>query len=108
MSFLDKLQAHKGGLIRLRTELLWYSKRGWDNNPGRICLILDAMSTEKFHERGMYVDAAADGDGVSAGDKAAVHLLIDGSPKWIWAIEDVIDLLVNDDTGYYDSIKEGQ
>ncbi len=94
VTFLDKLQSHKGSLIRLKTELLWYGKRGWDDNPGRICLILDAMSAESFRERGMYV--AADADAVSAGDKAAVHLLIDGSPKWIWAIEDVIDLLVND------------
>jgi hypothetical protein len=102
MSFLDKLQVHKGGLIRLKTELLWYGKRGWDNNPGRICLILDAVSAETFRERVMYVDAATHAPHrqssgvVSAGDKAAVHLLIDGSPKWIWAIEDVIDLLVND------------
>ena len=42
MNFLDNLQAHKGCLIHLKTQLYWYKGRGWDNNPGRICLLLDA------------------------------------------------------------------
>jgi hypothetical protein len=42
MTLLDKLQAHKGGLLQLKTQLYWYGRGGWDNNPGRICLLLDA------------------------------------------------------------------
>ena len=93
MTFLDKLQSHKGGLVQLKTQLYWYEGRGWDNNPGRICLILDAVPAETFRERSMYVDAAAESGTLPSGDKAAVHLLIDGSPKWIWAIERDLELI---------------
>jgi hypothetical protein len=97
MNFLKKLKSHKGGLIRLKTELFWYGKRGWDNNPERISLILDAVSAEAFRERGMYVAAAAaaaaESGPLPSGDKAAVHLLIDGSHEWIWAIERDLELI---------------
>lgn len=41
MTFLKQIQAHKCGLIRLKTGLYWYD-RGYDGHPGRICLVLDA------------------------------------------------------------------
>ena len=44
MALLDKLQAHRGGLLQLKTQLYWYGRGGWDNNPGRICLLLDTSA----------------------------------------------------------------
>lgn len=89
MTFLEQLQSHRGGLIRLKTELYWYGDgRGYDRRPGRVCLLLDA---------------AADGDakvpwkapstaGASA-DGPAAHLLIDGMPHWVWVVEQDVELL---------------
>jgi len=87
MTLLETLQAHKGGLIRLKTELYWRWSRG-DNNPGRICLILDAA-------RKSAVDGAADGAHRSAtpADYVAAHLLIDGQSAWIWVTELDVELL---------------
>jgi len=87
MTFLQRLQAHKGGLIRLKTQLYWRWSRG-DNNPGRICLILDAA-------RKSAVDGAADGAHRSAtpADYVAAHLLIDGQSAWIWVTELDVELL---------------
>lgn len=43
MSFLEKIQARKCGLIRLKGDLYWYS-RGWDESPDRIFLVLDTAA----------------------------------------------------------------
>jgi len=87
MTFLQQLQAHKGGLIHLKTQLYWAWSRG-DNNPGRICLILDAA-------RKSAVEGAADGAHRSAtpADYVAAHLLIDGQSAWIWVTEQDVELL---------------
>ena len=88
MTFLEQLQAHKGGLIRLKTQLYWHEGRKWDNNPGRICLILDTAWDD--------ASAEASTDAYTSGSAAAAHLLIDGKPAWIWVAEQDIKLLVND------------
>ena len=44
MTLLDRLHAHRGGLVRIKTQLFWYGGRGWDRFPGRICLILDVAT----------------------------------------------------------------
>ena len=92
MTFLDNLQSHRGGLIKLRTQLCWNGDRGWDNNPGRICLLLDAEAASLANgaEAAITVTTAA----VAAG--GAALLLIDGKPQWVWLAEKDIDLLVND------------
>ena len=79
MTFLETLQSHKCGLISLKTELYWYDGRGWDKNPGRVCLILDA--------------AAVFATGAAARRSAAAYLLIDGSPRWVWVAEEDMALL---------------
>ena len=45
MTLLEQLQAHKGGLIQLKTQLYWYDGRGWDGDPARVCLLLDATAS---------------------------------------------------------------
>jgi len=69
MTLLEKLESHRGGLVRLPTQLFWYG-RGWDRTPGRICLLLDA---------GAYA--------------AAAYLLIDGQPRWIWVVTEDVEFL---------------
>jgi len=78
VTFLKQLQAHRGGLIRLKTQLYWYGGRGWDKNRGRLCLLLDV-------DRGIIeTDATAAGAG---GGAAAALLLIDGRAQWVRVAE---------------------
>lgn len=88
MTFLDNLQSHKGGLIRLKTELFWYGGRGCDKDPGRVCLILDAAGADSA--------GALAATTATTGTAAAALLLIDGQPQWVWVAERDIYLLVND------------
>ena len=86
MTLLERLQSHKGGLIRLKTALYWYDGLGWDGSPGRVCLILDAAYASC---------AAAITASARAADLplAAVLLLIDGCPHWVWVSQEDVELL---------------
>ena len=86
MTFLEQLQSHKGGLLRLKTELYWYGGRGYDGNPGRVCLILDTAATRR---------SAATRTAAARGTTAdyATLLLIDGSPHWVWMAAEDVELL---------------
>jgi len=86
MTFLEQLRSHKGGLIHLKSQLYWYEGHRWDNNPGRICLILDAAAAPPA------IPAAC----TAATDATAAYFLIDGQTAWIWLAEEDIELLVND------------
>jgi len=97
MSFLETLQALPGGLILLKTQLWWYTHQHWDNNPGRVCIILDAHHDFPPH-RGRYAMAARTYR-ANLPRRVAVRLLIDGSPRWIWVDEQDVELhfsLVNE------------
>ena len=83
MTFLEALQSHKGGLIQLKTVLYWYDGRGWDKNPGQVCLLLDAVD----HDLGLAVAT------VSTTGGATALLLIDGSPHWVWVAEADVELI---------------
>lgn len=91
MTFLETLQSHRGGLIRLKSELYWYDRVSWDENPGQICLLLDAA------ENGGAANAAASRTAIMlAGCTATVtdaYLLIDGSPHWIWTVAEDVEFL---------------
>jgi len=84
MTLLERLQSHKGGLIKLKTELFWYDGRGHDEDPGRFCLLLDAVA-----------DTAA----AAASSPAATHapivalLLIEGQPQWVWVAEQDVEVI---------------
>jgi len=103
MTFLQQLQTHKGGLLRLKTQLYWYSGRGYDKNPGRVCLVLDiaaargpagtrtaATAVAAATRRGATAKSAAIS---TAAGSAAAHLLIDGVPRWIWLADEDVELL---------------
>lgn len=86
MTFLERLQAHEGGLLRIRSELFWYDRGVWDNNPGRVCLILDAARRE-------VVGAVAVEVARVRPAPAAAHLLIDGSPQWVWVVDADVEMI---------------
>jgi len=83
MTFLEELQAHKGGLIRLKDGLFWYGGRGWDGVQDRICLLMDSVhpfaATVAFEPRGA--------------TEATACLLIDGRPHWVCIAPVDVELL---------------
>ena len=87
MNLLETLQAHKGSLIRLKTQLYWHDGRGSDGTPGRICLILDAAAP---YPRAA---AAATTTAAEAAAITAALLLIDGQLQWIWVAKEDVELL---------------
>jgi hypothetical protein len=90
VTFIKTLQAHRGGLARIKTQIFWYNGRGWEETPGRVCLILDVL------ECGV---AGAEAAGCSASSwsvaesEKLVLLLIDELPKWFWLSEDDIEFI---------------
>ena len=98
MTFLEQLQSRRGGLIRLKTELYWYGGRGYDGNPGRVCLILDTATTPiAVHSAGVSTSATATrrtaATGIANLTGYATLLLIDGSPHWVWMAAEDVELL---------------
>ena len=89
MTFLEQLRSHKGGLIHLKSQLYWYEGHRWDNNPGRICLILDAANTVRR-------TVSAETWAPSSSTSVAAYFLIDGRLTWVQVAEQDIELLVND------------
>jgi hypothetical protein len=90
LTLLEKLQSHKGGLLRIKSDLFWYSGRGNDNITGRICLLLDAVAADDC----LAVAAATFTAAWGAGAWPAAHLLIDGSTRWVWVAEKDVELIV--------------
>ena len=97
MMFLRRLRSHIGGLIRLKTGLFWYDGSGYDNTPERVCLLLETVSAGVEGPRTVATTTG------TTGSIAAVYavpttarmfaampalLLVDGSPCWIWLVED--------------------
>lgn len=87
--FLETLQSHKGGLIKIKTELYWYGGRGYDESPGRVCLLLDTAT--------VFATAAAAATRTAIAHQdfapAATYLLIDGSTHWVWMTKEDVELL---------------
>ena len=91
MTFLKQFQAHKGGLLMIKTQLYWYSQGRHDENPGRICFILDAVDEHAVDAVGADGrQAVNDGKKVNSVD---AFLLVDGVPRWIWLSEADVELL---------------
>jgi len=88
MTLLNKLQDHVGGILRLKPPLYWYDSRSYDNNPGRICLILDAA----FHVTDV-LDATTRNADITAAATTAAFLLINGQPHWVWVVEADVEVI---------------
>lgn len=85
MNFLQKLESHTGGLLRIKSELYWYDGRGPDGIPGRVCLLLDAAAAARV--------VAGGADAATRAVNAAVLLLIDGAPHWVWVAQQDVELI---------------
>jgi hypothetical protein len=92
MTLLEELVAHKGGLVRIKTQLCWYGGRGWDGVHDRVCLLLNAA----------VATTAATGTAAAFTEKARIYglpaapaalLLVDGAPHWIWVAQADVELL---------------
>jgi hypothetical protein len=88
MIFFKRLKNSIGGLLRLKTQFWWYNGEGWDNHPGRVCLILDA-----YEGRQPIAAAETLGALTTRGASATVLLLIDGSPTWVWVDEQNTEIM---------------
>ena len=92
MTLLEGLQSHRGGLLRIKSELYWYGGRGFDGSPGRVCLILDADEA-----LAVAVATAATATAAAAWTRArrrdAAFLLIDGFPHWVWVAQEDVELI---------------
>ena len=96
MTFLKQFQAHKGGLLRIKTELYWYDRGRDDGNPGRVCLILDVYDSRQVDSRDVDASGAANRQAESDGkkvDSVDAFLLVDGVPRWVWLSEADVELL---------------
>ena len=96
MKFLKQFQAHKGGLLRIKTELYWYDRGRHDGNPGRVCLILDVYGVRQVDNLVIDASGAANEQAESDGKKVNAvdaFLLVDGVPRWIWLSEADVELL---------------
>lgn len=81
MTFLEELQAHKGGLVRIKSELYWYGGRGPDGSTGRVCLLLD--TAPDITTRPLRL-AATTGRGAARGEPGVgAYLLIEDKPQWV-------------------------
>jgi hypothetical protein len=87
MTLCEKLVAHKGGLVCLKTELFWYDGGGWDSTPGRVCLLMDSAAAGDAPAT--WIDAFSD----AATTATATLLLIDGRPHWVLVGADDLELL---------------
>jgi len=88
MTLIEALQAHKGGLVLLKSELWWYGGRDWDGARDRICLLMDAV-TDVAVASGTVVPAAS----TLRGDTVILLLLATGAPHWVWVCADDLELL---------------
>jgi len=87
MTLIEALQAHKGGLVRIKSQLYWYG-RGWDGVHDRVCLLLNAAAEA---DDGC-VAVTADLRATLAAPTAAL-LLVDGAPHWVWVAKKDVELL---------------
>ena len=93
MSFLNRLQPHKGGLIRLKTELYWYGGRGLDGNPGRVCLLFNAAKIFKDAHTIGGTPVSCRTVNCEVRKPILAYLLLDGSPHWVWIVEQDVEIL---------------
>lgn len=88
MTLLETLRAHRGCLVRIKTDLYWYlgsgRQRGNDGVPGRVCLLLDADT---------HAPVIATVCRSHALQVPAALLLVDGQPCWIWVDESSLEII---------------
>jgi hypothetical protein len=86
MKFNKRLRSHIGKLICLKTQLYWFYQGGWDNNPGRVCILI-SVQHGRFSKQpvaeGAYHRKIIDRVG-RVKKTIAIELLVDATPQLIW------------------------
>lgn len=101
MTFFEQLDAHHGGLIRLKTQLCWYGSGRYDGVEGRICILLDPDSVPGPHQdpfgpawrHDAFTQMLDTAEYHPESDRVSVILLIDGSPKWVMVSEETVEFI---------------
>ena len=94
MDFLQELGSHRGGLVRLKSELFWYGGRGWDGIRGRVCLLLNADARARhLHEGAAASRSAVEAVVAELDHVVAALLLVDCTPHWVWVAQADVELL---------------
>ena len=97
MSLTEQLHAHKGGLLCLKSKLYWYGSRGWDDFPGRVCIVLDVSEvTMRNRMASKAATQAALNSMMKSTERtslAVVQLLIDGMAHWVWTSQEDVQFL---------------
>jgi hypothetical protein len=93
VNFLDKLQAHKGGLIRLKKELYWHDRGDLDGVEERHCILLDAPVKTTPAIEDAVTPTVELYNANELKKTAVILLLVDGKPQWIWVAEKDLELI---------------
>jgi hypothetical protein len=89
--FQKRLQAHKGGLLYLKTELYWYNRGARDGVKGRHCVLLDAPTKTTPAIEDAVTPTVEMCDDLKK--TAVTLLLIDGTCSWVWMAKEDVELL---------------
>ena len=91
MTFINKLKAHIGGLIHIKSQLYWYRTGKWDGVHESTYLLLDIVDPAEDVMGDIF--SAATTIALGPDPRTAVLLFIDGTPKWVWIYSGAVELL---------------
>lgn len=91
MTFINKLKAHIGGLIHIKTELYWYRTGKWDGAHESVHLLLDVLDPDED----VMGDISPEARTLTRflDETVDVLLFIDGTPKWVLIYSSAVELL---------------
>jgi hypothetical protein len=97
MTFEKQLHVHIGGLVRLKEQLYWYDSCVCDGVEGRVCLLLDVADADDLPLLDARIACSDQPPAATVlgqrHETWKVLLLIDGSPKWVWLSEDIVEFI---------------
>ena len=91
MTFIDKLKAHIGGLVHIKSQLYWYRAGKWDEAHESVHLLLDVLDPDE-DVMGDISPEAHTRIG-SLHERVDVLLFIDGTPKWVLIYSGAVELI---------------
>ncbi len=93
VTFLDKLQSHKGGLLHLKCQLYWHDRGDLDGVEERHCILLDAPVKTTPAIEDAVTPTVELYNANELKKTAVILLLIDGRTQWVWVAEKDLELI---------------
>ena len=90
---IGELQDHISGLIRIKTQIYWYSNDKWDETHERHYILLDVKNVNDFSFVDDAVTFTPSLNPLSDQDNVVLHLLVNGSPKFVLTNEKDIEVV---------------